>query len=431
MLTQRLPKPLVTTLTVIAMLVVTMTTMAAAPSQESGEPSGVFGEVIVVDGDVLNVRTKEGDIQIQVTLDTQVRSPENQHDSLDPIAPGDRIAVLVVSQGGLQLAQVAMVIPQQGSVAHFIGVMTEVTEGTASIITEDGRRVPVEFGLKRTIPAPGTVVTIVGNTDPDTGIVRTRSLQRLDETLQRLGNHLEEIQDIVPDRESQIHHLARLQRLLEDSSERQLEILNEAVQFLPEEARPALERALHNLDEANKAVTQAFSQALELASEPGRRDGRLQGPPGVTLPVEIEPSLEDVARVLGISEDALTERLSQGLTLVQITAGGRLPARYVIHTVGPVWGGGSSGEAETLASAYRESLKLASLHGLKRVTFPSISTGAYGYPLEGAAEVALGTLLAFLREGSPSVEEITVVLYSTGAMQVYSLTLQRLLGHSS
>ena len=114
-----------------------------------------------------------------------------------------------------------------------------------------------------------------------------------------------------------------------------------------------------------------------------------------------------------------------------ITTGGRLPARCVIHTVGPVWGGGNSGEAETLASAYRESLKLASLHGLKRVTFPSISTGAYGYPLEGAAEVALGTLLAFLREGSPSVEEITVVLYSAGAMQVYSLTLKRLLEHSS
>ena len=116
-----------------------------------------------------------------------------------------------------------------------------------------------------------------------------------------------------------------------------------------------------------------------------------------------------------------------------ITTGGRLPAHCVIHAVGPVWGGGggNSGEAESLASAYRESLKLASLHGLKRVAFPSISTGAYGYPLEEAAEGALGALLDFLREGSPSVEEITVVLYSTGAMQVYSLTLQRLLGHSS
>lgn len=83
-----------------------------------------------------------------------------------------------------------------------------------------------------------------------------------------------------------------------------------------------------------------------------------------------------------------------------ITTGGNLPARHVIHAVGPVWQGGGRGEAETLASAYRESLELAGQHGLRRVAFPSISTGAYGYPFEPASEVALGTVLTFLQEGS-------------------------------
>ena len=78
-----------------------------------------------------------------------------------------------------------------------------------------------------------------------------------------------------------------------------------------------------------------------------------------------------------------------------ITTGGRLKARHVIHTVGPVWHGGTSGEAETLASAHRESLKLAAEKGLKSVSFPAISTGAYGYPMEAAARIALETAMDF------------------------------------
>ncbi len=83
-----------------------------------------------------------------------------------------------------------------------------------------------------------------------------------------------------------------------------------------------------------------------------------------------------------------------------ITTGGRLKAKYVIHTVGPVWHGGTSGEAETLASAHRESLKLAAEKGLKSISFPAISTGAYGYPMESAARIALETAMDFAEQDS-------------------------------
>jgi len=79
-----------------------------------------------------------------------------------------------------------------------------------------------------------------------------------------------------------------------------------------------------------------------------------------------------------------------------ITGGGRLPARFVIHTVGPVWKGGSSGEPELLASAYRESLRLAADRRLATVAFPAVSTGIYGYPREAAAKVAYSTVTDFL-----------------------------------
>ena len=152
---------------------------------------------------------------------------------------------------------------------------------------------------------------MVGHLDKDTGGVRVRSIQQLDQTLQRLSDHLEEIQEDVPDKESQVQHLGRVQRMVEKTSDRQLEILNEAVDYLPEEARPALEKALQNLQEANKAVAQAFNQALELAGEEERVEGDPKGPEGYAIPEEIEPSLEDVAAVLGLSEDLLIERLAR------------------------------------------------------------------------------------------------------------------------
>ncbi len=101
-----------------------------------------------------------------------------------------------------------------------------------------------------------------------------------------------------------------------------------------------------------------------------------------------------------------------------ITTGGRLPARYVIHTVGPIWRGGGHGEPEVLASAYRESLALAVERGLKTVAFPSISTGVYGYPVDQAAQVALATVCRFL-EATPILEEVRFVLFDTHTFGAY------------
>jgi O-acetyl-ADP-ribose deacetylase len=84
----------------------------------------------------------------------------------------------------------------------------------------------------------------------------------------------------------------------------------------------------------------------------------------------------------------------------RITRGHRLPARHIIHTVGPVWRGGDHGEPALLASCYRNSLVLAASHGLDVIAFPSISTGIYGYPLDAAAEVAVATVAGFLETTS-------------------------------
>jgi O-acetyl-ADP-ribose deacetylase (regulator of RNase III) len=111
-----------------------------------------------------------------------------------------------------------------------------------------------------------------------------------------------------------------------------------------------------------------------------------------------------------------------------ITTGGNLPAKYVIHTVGPVWHGGSHGEASLLASAYRESLTLASERKLASLAFPSISTGAYGYPVAEAARVALGTVIDFLREGQTSLREVVFVLFDGRTLAAYEEALRALTG---
>jgi O-acetyl-ADP-ribose deacetylase (regulator of RNase III) len=102
----------------------------------------------------------------------------------------------------------------------------------------------------------------------------------------------------------------------------------------------------------------------------------------------------------------------------KITAGFRLPARYVIHTVGPVWNGGNSREEKLLANCYRRSLELAAEHGVRSLAFPSISTGAYGYPREPAAAIAISTVRDF-DPGSSMLREVTFCCYSGADLDVY------------
>ncbi len=109
-----------------------------------------------------------------------------------------------------------------------------------------------------------------------------------------------------------------------------------------------------------------------------------------------------------------------------ITTSGNLKARHVIHTVGPVWHGGQSGEPELLASAYRQSLRIAVANGLKSVSFPSLSTGAYGYPVRLAAAVALETVIDFLHQ-QESLEEVVFVLFDDATYQKYGQALAALL----
>ncbi|MBI4503536.1 MAG: macro domain-containing protein [Gemmatimonadetes bacterium] len=100
------------------------------------------------------------------------------------------------------------------------------------------------------------------------------------------------------------------------------------------------------------------------------------------------------------------------------TPGFRLPARFVIHAVGPVWQGGDAGEAEVLASAYRSALREAEAHSVRSIAFPAISTGIYGYPLRAATEIAVSTVQEVLGKGS-TVERVVFACFSPGVLAAY------------
>jgi O-acetyl-ADP-ribose deacetylase (regulator of RNase III) len=112
-----------------------------------------------------------------------------------------------------------------------------------------------------------------------------------------------------------------------------------------------------------------------------------------------------------------------------ITTGGRLPVERVIHAVGPVWQGGGRGEAALLKSAYESSLGLAGDHKMKSIAFPSISTGAYGYPIEQAAPIAIRAVVDALDRGS-SLERVVFVLFSQADYETYLEKTQEILGRS-
>lgn len=108
-----------------------------------------------------------------------------------------------------------------------------------------------------------------------------------------------------------------------------------------------------------------------------------------------------------------------------LTTGGRLPAKYVIHTVGPVYDRGDRGEAQTLASCYRESITLADDHAIASVAFPSISTGAFGYPVHDAALVAVEAVAKAL-ESSTHLKYARFALFDTGTVRAYTTAAERL-----
>src|SRR5687767_2174646 len=109
----------------------------------------------------------------------------------------------------------------------------------------------------------------------------------------------------------------------------------------------------------------------------------------------------------------------------RITGGYRLPARFVIHTVGPVWRGGTAGEAGLLASAYRSSLNLALENDVQTIAFPAISTGVYGFPAERAAEIAVGTVAAFAAEHPDTLEAVIFCCFSEKSADYHRAALAK------
>lgn len=123
-----------------------------------------------------------------------------------------------------------------------------------------------------------------------------------------------------------------------------------------------------------------------------------------------------------ILEECKVIRAKQGLCptgTAVITKGGRLKARYVIHTVGPVWYGGSHDEDSLLHNAYRASLLVAVQNRIRTIAFPSISTGAYGFPIERASRIAFETISSFVRE-HPGIAEVRFIVFSEGDLDAYA-----------
>jgi O-acetyl-ADP-ribose deacetylase (regulator of RNase III) len=134
------------------------------------------------------------------------------------------------------------------------------------------------------------------------------------------------------------------------------------------------------------------------------------------------PAILDACK--SIRRDQYPDGLPTGRAVV--TTGGALPARHVIHTVGPVWHGGDRGEAGLLADAYRNVMALAHAHHLRTVAFPSISTGIYGFPIDRAAPIALRTVADALRRSPGAFDEVRFILFSSADLETYRQALARI-----
>ena len=167
-------------------------------------------------------------------------------------------------------------------------------------------------------------------------------------------------------------------------------------------------------------ITEQVTDAIVNAANPslmggGGVDGAIHRAGGPAI-------LEECKKII-----AQQGRLPTGKAV--ITTGGNLKARYVIHTVGPIWHGGSRSESEFLKSAYYECLQLATENKLTSISFPSISTGAYGYPVDEAARTALSTVFSFLKEQATSLNDVVFVLFDSRTYQSYCSALQEFLSN--
>jgi len=165
-------------------------------------------------------------------------------------------------------------------------------------------------------------------------------------------------------------------------------------------------------------ITKQATDAIVNAANPGLMGGG--GVDGAIHRAGGPAILEECKQIV-----ASQGRLPTGKAV--ITTGGNLAAKRVIHTVGPIWQGGNKGEASLLESAYRQSLKLAAAHNLTSVSFPSISTGAYGYPVAEAAKVAIKAVVSFLREQVTSLKEVVFVLFDSRTYEAYSSALEEVI----
>lgn len=166
-------------------------------------------------------------------------------------------------------------------------------------------------------------------------------------------------------------------------------------------------------------ITEQETDAIVNAANPG-----LMGGGGVDGAIHRKGGTEILEECKIIRQESYPGGLPAGKAVM--TTGGKLKAKKVIHTVGPIWSGGNNGEPELLAQAYRNSLALAQKYGLKTIAFPSISTGAYGYPVEKASRVAVRAVVEFL-EKNKGIEQVRFVLHSMHDLRTYEEALTEIL----
>ena len=171
------------------------------------------------------------------------------------------------------------------------------------------------------------------------------------------------------------------------------------------------------------AIVRGDITTLDVEAIVNAANERMLGGGGVDGAIHRAAGPELVEACLAIPEVRPGVRCPTGQS--RITPGFNLPARHVIHTVGPIWRGGGHGEAELLASCYRTALALARQHQARSIAFPAISCGAYGFPIDRAACIAVGEMKAFL-ERNAELERLLVVSFTNDVYEAYCAVLQEM-----